>query len=83
LTCGKAAVGGNYNSTRDKKRAGKHTYQSVEVGAGTWIGAGSTILPGVHIGEGCVIAAGSVVTRDIPANTMYGGVPAKYIKNMT
>lgn len=44
-----------------------------------WIGAGSIILDGVHIGRGCVIAAGSVVTKNIPAHTICGGVPARAI----
>ena len=45
-----------------------------------WIGANSTILKGVTIGEGAVIAAGAVVTKDVPAYAIYGGVPAKLIK---
>ena len=45
-----------------------------------WIGAGATILPGVTIGENAVIAAGAVVSKNVPANTVYGGVPAKFIK---
>lgn len=45
-----------------------------------WIGAAATILPGVTIGENAVIAAGAVVTKDIPANTVAGGLPAKIIK---
>ncbi len=45
-----------------------------------WIGAAVTILPGVTVGENAVIAAGAVVTADVPANTMMGGVPAKFIK---
>lgn len=47
-----------------------------------WIGAGSTILPGVTIGVNSVVAAGSVVTKDVPDNTIFGGVPAKLIKNL-
>jgi acetyltransferase-like isoleucine patch superfamily enzyme len=46
----------------------------------TWIGAGATILPGVTIGENAVVAAGAVVSKDVPANTIVGGVPAKFIK---
>lgn len=46
-----------------------------------WIGANSTILKGVTIGEGSVIAAGSVVTKNVPAYTVVGGVPVKIIKN--
>lgn len=47
-----------------------------------WIGAGATILPGVTIGENAVIAAGAVVSKDVPANTVAGGVPAKFIKTI-
>lgn len=64
------------------KRAGRATYYGIGVGEGTWIGGRSTILPGVNIGKGCIIAAGSVVTKDVPDNTMVGGVPAKQIKEL-
>ncbi len=47
-----------------------------------WIGAAATILPGVTIGENSVVAAGAVVTADVPANTVVGGIPAKFIKNI-
>ena len=52
----------------------------VEIGDNVWIGIGATILKGVKIGDGAVIAAGSVVTKDIPARCLAGGVPAKVIK---
>jgi acetyltransferase-like isoleucine patch superfamily enzyme len=45
-----------------------------------WIGAAATIMPGVTIGENAVVAAGAVVSKDIPANTVVGGIPAKFIK---
>lgn len=47
-----------------------------------WIGAAATILPGVTIGENAVVAAGAVVTTDVPANAIVGGVPAKVIKTL-
>jgi acetyltransferase-like isoleucine patch superfamily enzyme len=47
-----------------------------------WIGAAATILPGVTIGENAVVAAGALVTTDVPPNTVVGGVPAKFIKNI-
>ncbi len=47
-----------------------------------WIGAAATILPGVTVGENAVVAAGAVVTADVPANTIVGGIPAKFIKNI-
>lgn len=47
-----------------------------------WIGANATILPGVTIGENSVVAAGAVVTKDVPDNTIVGGIPAKFIKEI-
>ncbi|MCF2500402.1 DapH/DapD/GlmU-related protein [Dyadobacter chenhuakuii] len=47
-----------------------------------WIGAGATILPGVTIGENAVVAAGAVVSRDVPANTVVAGIPAKVVKQI-
>lgn len=47
-----------------------------------WIGAGAVILPGVTVGENSIVGAGSVVTKDVPANTVVAGNPAKFIKNL-
>ena len=47
-----------------------------------WIGAGATILPGVTVGENSVVAAGAVVNKDVPANTVVGGIPARIIKEI-
>ncbi|MEP7341837.1 MAG: acyltransferase [Acidobacteriota bacterium] len=41
-----------------------------------WLGAGVSVLPGVRIGRGAVIGAGAVVTKDVPANAIYAGIPA-------
>lgn len=49
----------------------------------SWIGANATILPGVTIGENAVVAAGAVVSKDVPDNTIVGGIPAKIIKEIT
>lgn len=46
-----------------------------------WIGHGCTILAGVRIGSGSIVAAGSVVTKDIPSCEVWGGVPARKIKD--
>ena len=54
----------------------------VKIGNNVWIGSHSTILAGVTIGDNSVVAAGAVVTKDVPANVVVGGVPAKIIKNI-
>ena len=58
------------------------TTGSIHIKRNAWIGAGATILPGVTIGENSVVAAGAVVSKDVPANTVVGGVPAKTIKTI-
>ena len=52
----------------------------VVIGNNVWLAAGVTVLPGVTIGDNAVVGAGSVVTRDIPANTLAVGVPAKAVR---
>lgn len=54
----------------------------IVLGRKVWVGSNSTILQGVTIGDNSIIAAGSVVTKDIPANVIVGGVPAKFIRNI-
>ncbi|WP_018615951.1 DapH/DapD/GlmU-related protein [Segetibacter koreensis] len=54
----------------------------IHIKKNTWIGAGATLLPGVTIGENAVVAAGAVVSKDVPANSIVGGVPAKIIKSI-
>lgn len=53
----------------------------VMIGDDVWIGCNSIILKGVTIGNGSIVAAGSVVTKDVPANVIVGGNPAKILKN--
>lgn len=64
------------------QRAEPTVHHPISIGDGSWIGARATILPGVTIGEGCVIAAGAVVTKDCAPNGLYGGVPAKRLKDL-
>jgi acetyltransferase-like isoleucine patch superfamily enzyme len=56
--------------------------KSVTIKRNVWIGAGAIILPGVTIGENSIVAAGAVVSKDVPANTIVGGIPAKFIKSI-
>lgn len=62
----------------------RHTVEMkpVYIDKNAWLGANSTILPGVTVGQNAVVAAGAVVTKDVPANTVVAGVPAKVIKRI-
>ena len=58
------------------------TCKPVRICRRAWIGAGATILPGVTIGENAVVGAGSVVTKNVEANTIVAGNPAKVIRKI-
>ena len=58
------------------------TCKPVHIGKNAWIGAGATILPGVTVGDNAVVGAASVVTKDVPADTIVAGNPAKIIRNI-
>lgn len=59
-----------------RRNRGLEWAKPIRVGDNCWFGANCSVMPGVTIGSGCVIAAGSVVTRDIPDNSIAAGVPA-------
>lgn len=71
---------GGHEIGEAERRAGKGMVFHQSVGNGTWIGGRVTILNNTHIGNSCVIAACACVTKDIPDNTLAGGVPAKAIR---
>ncbi|MGI2323709.1 MULTISPECIES: acyltransferase [unclassified Methylococcus] len=74
-------VCGSHRIGTAERRAGEGFADDIVVGAGSWIGVGSTLLAGVRIGEGSVVAAGAVVTPGrYPANALLAGVPAKVVK---
>lgn len=58
------------------------TAAPISIGRNVWIAANVTIIGGVTIGENAVVAAGSVVTRDVPPNTLVGGNPARVIRSI-
>ncbi len=60
-----------------------YTYPApITLGKNVWIGSNATILQGVTIGDNAIVAAGAVVTKDVPANVIVGGVPARFIKSI-
>lgn len=61
----------------------KVTYPApIVLGKNVWVGSNATILQGVTIGDNAVVGAGAVVTKDVAANTVVGGVPARFIKTI-
>ncbi|HEY4106944.1 MAG TPA: acyltransferase [Polyangiaceae bacterium] len=72
----------NHAIGRKDLRSGTREFHGIDIGDGTWIASRVTVLPNVHIGPGCVVAAGAVVSRDVPANTLVAGVPARVIRSL-
>lgn len=62
--------------------SGEEIIGDITIGNNVWIGSSSVILPGVKIGDGSVIGAGSIITKDIPQDSMAFGNPAKIIKSI-
>lgn len=61
------------------EKSRRYSLARIDIGNDVFIGARSTILPGVKIGDRCVVAAGSVVTKSVPSGSIIGGNPAKII----
>jgi maltose O-acetyltransferase len=66
-----------------KRNKGIEMAKPINIGHSVWIGMGAKILEGVDIGDNAVIAAGALVNKDVPANTLVAGVPAKVIKHLS
>lgn len=73
---------GSHEIGGSERRAGQFQSHPVTIGDGAWIGANVSILPGVTIGAGAVIATGAVVAGDCDPNAIYGGVPARKIRDI-
>ena len=56
--------------------------QAVHIEKNAWVGAGALILPGVTVGENAIVGAGAVVTKDVPANMVVVGTPAKILRRV-
>lgn len=63
-------------------RCGDSFARPISIGDGAWLGSRVVVLPGVSIGKGAVVAAGAVVTRDVPADTLVAGVPARVLRTL-
>ena len=70
------------NHDLNPKENRKNHYAPIRIGAHVWIGSNATVLPGVTIGDYAVVAAGAVVTQDVPAMTVVGGVPAGVLRTI-
>jgi len=68
------------NHAADPTRRADMIPAPVVIGRDVWLGAGVTVVPGVTIGDGAIVGAGAVVTKDVPADTVAAGVPAKVIR---
>ena len=64
------------------ERRGDLIPRPIRIGKNVWIGSNAVILPGVTIGDGAVIAAGAAVTKDVPENSVVGGVPARVLRTI-
>lgn len=65
-----------------RSRLGSLRYDPIVIGDGAWIGAGVMVLPGRRIGKGAVVGAGSVVTKNVPPDTVWAGNPARMLREL-
>ena len=69
------------NHAVDPARRGDMQPAAIVIGRRVWLGASVTVVPGVTIGDGAIVGAGAVVTKDVAADTIVAGVPARFIRS--
>ena len=86
ITIGEGALVGHgttlttLNHAVDPDRRADMIPAPIVIGRKVWLGAGVTVVPGVTMGAGAIVGAGAVVTKDVPANAIVAGVPAKVLR---
>jgi maltose O-acetyltransferase len=75
-------VTGSHEIGSADRRAGAGWAKLIHIGDGCWIGTRVMLLGGVCVGRGSIVAAGAVVTKDVPENSLVGGVPARLIRQL-
>lgn len=70
------------NHEENPSKRGNLIPAPIKIGNDVWIGSNATILSGVTVGNGAIVAAGAVVTKDVKENTVVGGIPARYIRDI-
>ncbi len=66
----------------EERNKGLEYAKPITIGNNVWFGGNVAVMPGVTIGDNCTIAAGSIVTKDIPDNSLAAGVPCKVIRKI-
>lgn len=79
---GSQVVLATINHGMEPEKRGDNIPAPIRIEKNVWIGSHATVLAGVTIGKNAVVAAGAVVTKDVPANTVVAGVPARQIRKL-
>lgn len=70
------------NHEENPERRGNLIPSPIHLENGVWLGSNATVLPGITVGENSIVAANAVVTKDVPANTIVAGIPAREVRKI-